>query len=214
MNSIQFRKSPVSSIIVAALFLLLWLSGLLWSVSALMNPAESGANPPQSIIVGIYVFYVLAFLLPVLVFGIKSIHNYRIRYVLTEAELRCYEGSELIQQIPKDEISSFGCYGANKNVVLFFVMATEAEIAAVAKQDWDARNWLYTPAQLKELERTPEGIWQIEVALYIQHTRNTNTDTLLTMEYTAERLQSVAELWKMAPMHLGSQAYAHRNSPF
>ena len=214
MNSIQFRKSHISSIIVVFVFLLLWLNGLLWSVSVLLNPVKSGTIPPQSIIVGFYVFYVLAFLLPILFFGIKCIRNYRIRYVLTGEELRCYEGSKLTRQIPKSKISAFGCYGANKNVVLFFAMETEAEIATVAKQDWDARNWLYTPAQLKELEQTLEGIWQIKVALYIQHTRNTNTDTLLTMEYTAERLQTVAALWRMAPMHLGSQAYAHRNSPF
>ena len=186
----------------------------MWSVSIFMDSAQGGSNLPQSIVIGFYAFYILAFLLPILLFGKKCIRNYRIRYVLTGEELCCYEDSKLTRQISKNEISAFGCYGANKNVVLFFTTATETEIATVAKQDWDARNWLYTPAQLKELEQTHEGIWQIKVALYIQHARNTSTDTLLTMEYTAERLQAVAKLWHMAPMHLGSQAYAQRKSHF
>lgn len=214
MNSIQFRKSHISSIIVAALFLLLCLGGLLGSVSVLMNPGKDGVNLPLGIVVGFYGFYVLVFLLPILLLGIKCIRNYRIGYVLSEEELCCFEGNTLIRRIPKNKISAFGCYGVNKNTVLFFVEATEAEIAAVAKQDWDARNWLYTPAQLGELERTPEGLWQIKVALYVQHTRNTDTDTVLTVKYAAKQELAVAELWHMAPMYLGSQAYAHRKSPF
>lgn len=214
MNTIQFRKSPATSIVVASVLLLLWMGGFLWSVSIFMDPAQGGSNPPQSIVIGFYSLYVLAFLLPILLFGKKCIRNYRTRYVLSKEELLCFKGNTLIQQIPKNKISAFGCYAANRNAVLFFTTATETEIAEVAKQDWDARNWLYTPTQLEKLEQTPEGIGQIEVALYIQHTRNTDTDTVLTMEYATNLVQAVAELWCMAPMYLGSQAYAHRESPF
>ena len=214
MNTIKFRKSSTSSIVVASVFLLLWLGGFLWSVSIFLDPVQGGSNPPPSIVIGFYALYVLFFLLPILLFCIKCIRNYRIHYVLSEEELCCFKGNILIRQIPKSEISAFGCYAVNRNAVLFFTTATEAEISAIAKQNWDARNWSYTQEQLKKLEQTPEGVWQVKIALYIQHTRNTNKDTLLTMEYAAKQVQAVAELWCMAPMYLGSQAYAYRESPF
>ena len=207
MNTIQFRKSSKASVIVAFALLLLWTGGFLWSVSLWKDPA-------QGVVAGFYGLYVLAFLLPVLLFGIKSIRNYRIRYVLTEEALYCYEGSRFIQQIPKSEILAFGCYGVNKNAVLFFVAATEAEISAVAMQDWEARSWSYTRSQLDELEQTPEGIRQIEIALYLQRVKDNGKGKVLTLEFSAKCLRQIAGLWNMAPMYLGSQAYAHRNSPF
>ena len=39
------------------------------------------------VLIGFYVLYILAFLLPILIFGLKSIRNFRIKYILTKEEI-------------------------------------------------------------------------------------------------------------------------------
>lgn len=129
---------------------------------------------------------------------------------ITEDSVAYMSGKKVIRTVSKDQIIAYGCFSQDERFIPgfpFFCYATVDEVSAVARKYWHWRKRIYRKKQLEELEKTPEGMWILQMSIYIygEHYHFTGKPKGFSVNsITKEELKAIAELWQRKPMLLGT----------
>ena len=207
---ITLRKQPSGCVMVLLCLLYAILLGIyIWAVRVCLNPAQGGGMEPY---VGYIILAIATIMIPVpvIISMVKRYSNARIKYELTEDEMRCYKGRKITRRIPRDNIRLFGCFTVGRSAWIFFCTASDEEINNCASEYWEKRILAFNRNQLDQLEKTSFGIWQIKVAIYLQFASKAHKGNVITLEFQNQNdIIAISTLWRMEPFLAGSYAIEH-----
>ena len=131
---------------------------------------------------------------------------------ITEDSITWMSGKTVLKTVPKNQIIAYGVNSHHQKYTPgfpFFCYATISEVSEIARKYWHWRKRLYRKKQLEELEKTPEGMWILQMSVYIYWERyrlEKNRKYIGVNHITKEELHAIWELWQQKPMLLGSLA--------
>ena len=207
MKQIVLRNYKSDEIIAVSLLFSLCLAlceGLLFSILL-----ENWKKPAERF------FILILMLLCGLIFGgmlVLFIKDFRKWIYITEDSITMMSGRTVIKTVPKNQIIAYGIYSQYQKYnpgFLFFCYATVSEVSEIAQKYWHWRKRIYRKNQLEELEKTPEGMWILQMSVYIywEHFRLERNQKFVSLNHiTKEELHVIQEVWHRRPMLLGSMA--------
>ena len=131
---------------------------------------------------------------------------------ITEDSITLMSGKIVLKTIPKNQIIAYGVNSHHQKYTPgspFFCFATVSEVSEIAQKYWRWRKRLYRKKQLEELEKTPEGMWILQMSIYIywgHYNLEKNRKYYVMNQITKEELHAIWDLWQRKPMLLGSLA--------
>lgn len=134
---------------------------------------------------------------------------------VTQEGITYLYGKKVLRTVKKEDIIAYGCfktYDKYSNGSVFFCYTPVEEIVNCAKKYWHWRS-MYRKKQLRELEQTPEGMWILQMSVYlrIQRFRFGKVDGVVSVNHMSkEDLRAIWQLWQRKPMLLGAAGlYPH-----
>ena len=134
---------------------------------------------------------------------------------VTQEGITYLYGKKVLYTVKKEDIIAYGCfktYDKYANGSIFFCYAPIEDIVNCAKKYWRWRS-MYRKKQLRELEQTPEGMWILQMSVYlrIQSFRFGKVDGVVSVNHISkEDLRAIWQLWQRKPMLLGTaRLYPH-----
>lgn len=198
----NYRKDETLAISIVLLLSLALIEGLMFPVLL-----DNWHKPPEwlidLILMLLYALFICAFLVWIALDSRKWI-------CITEDSVVHMSGKKVIKSIPKEHIIAYGVYSQYEKHIPgfpFFCYATVSEVSAIAQKYWHWRKRIYRKKQLEELEKTPEGMWILQMSIYIywEHFRlEKNRKYIGANHITKEELHAIWDLWQRKPMLLGS----------
>lgn len=140
------------------------------------------------------------------------IQEYHKCICITENSVILMSGKNVIKTVPKDQIIAYGVYSQHEKYIPgfpFFCYASVNEVSAIADKYWHWRKRIYRKKQLDELEKTPDGMWTVQMSIYIYREHfllNRNRKYIGANGINKEELHAIRALWQREPMLLGSIA--------
>jgi hypothetical protein len=131
---------------------------------------------------------------------------------ITEDSITWMSGKTVLKTVPKNQIIAYGVNSHHQKYTPgfpFFCYATISEVSEIARKYWHWRKRLYRKKQLEELEKTQEGMWILQMSIYIYWERyrlEKSRKYIGVNHITKEELHAIGELWQQKPMLLGSLA--------
>ena len=155
----------------------------------------------------ILMLLIMLVLIIILLFFIQS---FRQRIWITKDSITYLSGKKIIKTIPKDQIIAYGCFSSNERLipgVPFFCYATPKEVSAIAEKHWHWIKRIYPKKHLEELEKTAEGLWVLQMSIYICYESRSipRKRKSISLNYiTKDALHAIEDLWQRKPMLLGT----------
>ena len=200
----SYRKDELFALFTVFLLSLALIEGLMFSVLL-----ENWHKPPDRLfalmIMLVYALIICAFLVLIALDSRKWI-------CITENSVIYMSGKKVIKSIPKEQIIAYGVFSQYEKHITgspFFCYATVSEVSAIAQKYWHYRKRIYEKTQLKELEKTPEGMWILQMSIYIygaDFNLKKNRKYIGANHITKDELHAIWELWQRKPMLLGTMA--------
>ena len=158
----NYRKDETLAISIVLLLSLALIEGLMFPVLL-----DNWHKPPEwlidLILMLLYALFICAFLVWIALDSRKWI-------CITEDSVVHMSGKKVIKSIPKEHIIAYGVYSQYEKHIPgfpFFCYATVSEVSEIAQKYWHWRKRIYRKNQLEELEKTPEGMWILQMSVYI-----------------------------------------------
>ena len=140
------------------------------------------------------------------------VKDFRKWIYITEDSITLMSGKTALKTIAKNQIIAYGVNSHHQKYTPgspFFCFATVSEVSEIAQKYWRWRKRLYRKKQLEELEKTPEGMWILQMSIYIywgHYNLEKNRKYYVMNQITKEELHAIWNLWQRKPMLLGSLA--------
>ena len=159
--------------------------------------------------------FLFLILLCFLIFGSMFaffVKDFRKWIYITEDSITLMSGKTALKTIAKNQIIAYGVNSHHQKYTPgspFFCFATVSEVSEIAQKYWRWRKRLYRKKQLEELEKTPEGMWILQMSIYIywgHYNLEKNRKYFVMNQITKGELHAIWDLWQRKPMLLGSLA--------
>ena len=140
------------------------------------------------------------------------VKDFRKWIYITEDSITLMSGKTALKTIAKNQIIAYGVNSHHQKYTPgspFFCFATVSEVSEIAQKYWRWRKRLYRKKQLEELEKTPEGMWILQMSIYIywgHYNLEKNRKYFVMNQITKGELHAIWDLWQRKPMLLGSLA--------